>query len=318
MNPTDRNAVVEAMHRALSMPIEEQRAHMSAMQATVRKYNIFSWVKLFFDNLKRVKAMQEAMSTALLNPESKEKLRRAYASAKKRLLLLDYDGTLVQFRTDPLACAPDEELLHLLKKLSSLPENEVVVISGRNYETLGEWLGGLPINLVAEHGVWSRDKGAQWQINAAASADGWHAEAEEIMDFYVDRTPGTFVEHKSHSLAWHYRKAEKGLGELRKSELTSHLKHMLGERGYQVLDGDYVIEVKPEAVNKGRAAKFWFEAIAPELCLCLGDDTTDEDMFRELPATAFTVKVGTGTSYARYCVEGVADVRKLLSSLVDV
>lgn len=318
VNPTDRKAVVEAMHFALSMPVAEQRARMTAMQNTVRKYDIFNWVKLFFANLERAKAMQQSMSTIILTAPRLQSLCSAYNAASKRLLLLDYDGTLVHFQTDPLACAPDAQLLHLLKKLSDLPENVVVVISGRKHETLHEWLGHLPINLVAEHGVWSKNAGAQWQMNAAATANGWQGEAQEIMDFYVDRTPGTFVEMKSHSLAWHYRKAEKGLSELRKSELTSHLKHMLGDRGYQVLEGNNVVEVKPDVVNKGRAATAWHDAVAPDFTLCMGDDTTDEDMFRELPDTAFTVKVGAGTSHARFCVDGVDSVRKLLAALVEV
>jgi len=317
VNPTDENQVVEAMHRALQMPVEEQKQHMATMQATVRKYNIFSWVELFFENLERVKRLQVSMRTVALSAEKRSELVNSFQSAKKRLLLLDYDGTLVNFHNDPQACAPDYALLKDLSTLAKHPKNEVVVISGRKHETLGEWLGSLPVHLVAEHGVWSREAGKGWEKNIDADAEGWHAEAGEIMNFYVDRTPGTFVETKSNSLVWHYRKAEKGLGEMRKSELTSQLKHMLGERGFQVLDGDHVIELKPEGINKGRAAKLWQDAANAEFTLCLGDDTTDEDMFKSLPKTAFTVKVGPGTSHARFGIDGVKDVRDLLSLLVD-
>lgn len=317
VNPTDKNQVVEAMHRALQMPVKEQKQHMSAMQETVRKYNIFSWVELFFENLERVKRLQVSMRTVALSEEKRDVLINSFRDSEKRLLLLDYDGTLVSFHNDPLACVPDEALLKDLLALAKHPKNEVVVISGRKHETLGEWLGDLPVHLVAEHGVWSREAGKEWKKNTNADAEDWHAEAGEIMNFYVDRTPGTFVETKSNSLVWHYRKAEKGLGEMRKSELTSQLKHMLGERGFQVLDGDHVIELKPEGINKGRAAMLWQEAANAEFTLCLGDDTTDEDMFKSLPKTAFTVKVGPGTSHARYGIDGVKEVRKLLSQLVD-
>ncbi len=316
VNPNDKNQLVEAMHRALTMPKEEQKLHMSIMQETVRKYNIYNWVKLFFDNLKTVKKMQTTLSTTPLTAEGKKELISKYKSADRRLLLLDYDGTLVNFKNDPLACAPDDELMDIIRGLST--HNDVVVISGRNHEILDEWLGSLSVHLVAEHGVWSRTAGEEWKMNSAANAQTWHNEAREIMDFYVDRTPGTFVEKKSNSLVWHYRKAEKGLGEMRKSELTSHLKHMLGERGFQVMDGDHVVELKPESVNKGRAAEKWQETTNADFTLCLGDDTTDEDMFSALPENAFTVKVGPGSSHARFAVENVKAVRKLLSELIDV
>ncbi|MCA1761769.1 MAG: bifunctional alpha,alpha-trehalose-phosphate synthase (UDP-forming)/trehalose-phosphatase [Cryomorphaceae bacterium] len=316
VNPNDKNQLVEAMHRALTMPKEEQKLHMSIMQETVRKYNIYNWVKLFFDNLKAVKKMQTTMSTTPLTAEGQNELISKYKSAARRLLLLDYDGTLVNFKNDPLACAPDDELMDIIRGLST--HNDVVIISGRNHEILDEWLGSLSVHLVAEHGVWSRTAGEEWKMNSAANAQTWHNEAREIMDFYVDRTPGTFIEKKSNSLVWHYRKAEKGLGEMRKSELTSHLKHMLGERGFQVMDGDHVVELKPESVNKGRAAEKWQETTNADFTLCLGDDTTDEDMFSALPENAFTVKVGPGSSHARFAVENVKAVRKLLSELIDV
>lgn len=317
VNPTNQDQVVEAMHRALKMPKEEQKLHMAAMQETVRKYNIFSWVELFFENLEGVKQLQTSMRTEALSAEKRDQLIKAYRSSDKRLLLLDYDGTLVNFHNNPLACAPDEELKKILAALAASDKNEVVVISGRKHETLEEWLGHLPVHLVAEHGIWSREASKDWEISGGANADGWHAEAGEIMNFYVDRTPGTFVETKSNSLVWHYRKAEKGLGEMRKSELTSQLKHMLGERGFQVLDGDHVVELKPEGVNKGHAAKSWQEAMDASFILCIGDDTTDEDMFKVLKESAFTVKVGPGTSHARYGIEGVKDVRDLLSQLIN-
>lgn len=317
VNPTDQNEVVEAMHMALQMPEKEQKRRMAIMQESLRKYNIFQWVKLFFDNLQQVKVMQEALATPLLKASGRADMHGAYRKAGTRLLLLDYDGTLVPFHTDPLACAPGEALLKLLGQLADPPQNEVVVISGRKHDTLGQWLGDLPIHLVAEHGVWTRKAGEGWQIDELITDKAWQEQAEEIMEFYVDRTPGSFIETKSHSLAWHYRKVEKGLGEMRKSELTSHLKHMMGEKGFQVLDGDYVVEVKPDAINKGRAALAWHQHFEADFVLCIGDDTTDEDMFKALPDTAFTVKVGPGSSHASCAVEAVGDVHELLTSLIE-
>ncbi len=318
VNPTNQKQMVEAIKSALEMSQEEQRSRMELMQATVKKYNIFNWVNLFFNNLQIAKDNQKARAVLKLEGEKLELMIKKYRDAQNRLILLDYDGTLVQFHEDPEACAPDADLVQALKKLGNLPENKVVIISGRKKETLGEWLEKLPVSLVAEHGMWSKESDGEWQQNGRDSGAEWKDEAMEIMNFYVDRTPGSFVEKKSHSLAWHYRKVEKGLGEVRKSELSSHLKHMMNERGFHVLDGDNVIELKPDYTNKGIVAKQLFDQTNPDFAMCVGDDTTDEYMFEALPGESFTIKVGSGSSHARFGLESVKEVRTLLDQLIGL
>jgi trehalose 6-phosphate synthase/phosphatase len=316
VNPTDKMQMVRALKEALEMDESEQYRRMDLMQKTVKKYNIFNWVNLFFNNLMNVKNNQKELAVLKLTGNKEEELLNAYDAAKNRLLLLDYDGTLVEFNKDPLSCEPGDELRNQLGRLGDDPRNELVIISGRKGETLEEWLGDLPVSLVAEHGMWSKAKGGRWERDGGDSDTEWKEEAMEIMNFYVDRTPGSFIEEKSHSLAWHYRKVERGLGEVRKSELTSHLKHMLNERGFHVLDGDHVIELKPDYTNKGRVAKELFDKLKPDFTLCLGDDTTDEYMFEALPEEAYSIKVGSGTSYASYGLESVGEVRNLLNKLL--
>jgi trehalose 6-phosphate synthase/phosphatase len=317
VNPTNQGQMVEALKMALEMDPKEQKRRMKLLQATVSKYDIFNWVALFFDNLENVKENQRSRGVIQLAGKNRKELLSDYEKAKSRLILLDYDGTLVEFNDDPEACAPDEALKNALTELGSDSRNVVTVISGRKKESLGNWLGDLPIRLVAEHGMWTK-QGNSWEMNGSKLGDGWREEAMEIMNFYVDRTPGSFVEEKSYSLAWHYRKVEKGLGEVRKSELTSHLKHMMTEKGFHVMDGDHVVELKPDFTNKGRVAKQLFEEVNPDFTVCLGDDTTDEYMFEALPEAAFTVKVGNGSSYARFGLESVKQVRSLLEDFQNL
>ncbi len=317
VNPNDRKQMVEALHQALNMSQEEQVERMSLMQETVQKYNIFNWVKVFFDNLMNIKESQTDMATIRLYGSNRADMLRRYDKSNSALILLDYDGTLMEFHEDPTSRFPDKDLLRLLKGLSENPTNHVVVISGRDAETLEKWLGHLPVHLVAEHGIWSRPLDGEWTKKESGD-DDWKADAFEIMNFYVDRTPGSFIEEKSHSLAWHYRRVEKGLGEVRKSELSSHLKHMMNSRGFHVMDGDHVVELKPNYTNKGVVAKEIFLQLKPDFTLCMGDDVTDEYMFEALPVEVYTVKVGPGASYARYGLEGVTDVRAFLNDLVTI
>ena len=79
----------------------------------------------------------------------------SYANSKKRILFLDYDGTLSWFKKDPEDAKPDEQLYKILKELPSDERNTVVIISGRDKETLGRWFDPTwNIHFIAEHGVW--------------------------------------------------------------------------------------------------------------------------------------------------------------------
>jgi trehalose 6-phosphate synthase/phosphatase len=317
VNPNNQQAMANTLKKALEMPVKEQKRHNAVMQKSLKKYSIFNWVELFISNLKWVKEKQHRLDTLQLAPQRKAQLVKDYKNSKKRLLLLDYDGTLVPFNDDPLACQPDEELLTLLSKLGQNPKNNLVVISGRKADTLGEWLGHLPLKLVAEHGIWTKEKNADWALNQELMNANWKEEARNIINFYVDRTPGSFLEEKRHALVWHYRKVEKGLGELRSSELGSHLKHFMEQQRLQVLHGNHVVEVKPNAVNKGIISEGLHQKMKPDFTLAFGDDRTDEDIFEKLPQEAYTLKVGKGASMARFSVEDHRQVRSILKDLLS-
>lgn len=316
INPNDRPGMVRALEEALEMPEQEQIRRMDIMQRSLKKFTIFHWVNLFIQNLKEVKEGQSAMTTERMNPGIQNEIVSHYQSAEKRLLLLDYDGTLVPFHNNPLDSRPDTELIHLITELSSNPQNQVTIISGRNNDTLQEWLGQYPVDMIAEHGVWFKEYGKEWQIQIDPNNDDWREETLEIMTFYADRTPGALIEEKKYALVWHYRRAEKGLGDLRSSELSSHLRHYLSGKGIDVMEGNQIVEVKPSAINKGIAATQYMAGKEYDFIFAVGDDRTDEDTFRALRDKAYTIKVGGGSSHARYGVSSYRIVRHLLGKFV--
>ncbi|QCK17096.1 bifunctional alpha,alpha-trehalose-phosphate synthase (UDP-forming)/trehalose-phosphatase [Mangrovivirga cuniculi] len=315
VNPNNQKQMVEALYRALTMPAPEQKKHLDVMNDSIKKYNIHHWVKLFMDRLTFIKEEQKQQATKMIDLNAIGTIKDEYRKADSRVLFLDYDGTLVGFNNDPKKVAPDEELVSLLDDLSKDDKNRVVVISGRDKNTLNEWLGGLDIDLICEHGVWLRERGSNWK-NITKLDPSWKDQIKPVLDRYVDRTPGSFIEEKDFSLAWHYRKVETGLGEMRARELTSHLKYLAAPMDLMVLEGDMVVEIKNSQVNKGRAAQKWIEKFPAEFNLAIGDDKTDEDTFSVMPDEAFTIKVGIGNSNADYSVEDHDQVRVLLKSLL--
>ncbi|MEO9871991.1 bifunctional alpha,alpha-trehalose-phosphate synthase (UDP-forming)/trehalose-phosphatase [Ekhidna sp.] len=314
INPNDKNQLVSALKEALTMPIEEQQARMDIMQNSIKRYNIHSWVSLFMQQLNSVKQEQENLQTKPFTVDVREELLDAYSKSNKRIILLDYDGTLVGFHANPNDSKPDAELEQILTKLTKDERNHVVVISGRGKDTLEEWLSKFKIDFIAEHGVWHKQRGEEWKRFVDLD-NSWQDEFHKVLEMYVDRTPGSFIEKKDYSLVWHYRKVETGLGDLRSRELTSHLKYLSAERDLQVQEGDMVIEIKNSSVNKGTAAASWLKRQPYDFFFAAGDDWTDEDTFKAMPDQAHTIKVGSSSSTAKYRVESFRDVRKILIDL---
>lgn len=316
VNPNNIGDLVDAIIQAINMPLEEQQNRMKSMRAIVSKFNIHLWVKNFMDKLKEVKTMQESLHTKHAVASIKNQIRNDYKNAKDRYIFLDYDGTLVGFNADINKASPDEELYEILKNLAKDPANQVIIISGRNYQTLEQWFGHLDVDMIAEHGAWQKYKHTDWKPLPLLT-DKWKQEIKLVLDTYTDRTPGSFIEEKSYSLVWHYRKVEEGLGALRANEIINHLRMVIADKGLQMMPGNKVIEFKNIEVNKGKAAQNWLYGQNPDFILALGDDHTDEDIFKALPKEAYTIKVGSNISEARYYLKDFREVRALLQELIQ-
>lgn len=315
VNPNNIGDIMENIITALNMAVAEQNMRMSSMKSVVKKFNIHLWVRNFMDKLKEVKEIQESLQTKHAVQAVRDRIAKDYAKATERYIFLDYDGTLVGFNGDIDKAAPDEELYTILKGLSDDAANRVIIISGRRYQTLEQWFGHLNLDMIAEHGAWQKQQSEEWKPLPLLT-DKWKQEIKAVLDTYTDRTPGSFIEEKSYSLVWHYRKVEDGLGELRSNEIINHLRLIIAEKGLQMMPGNKVIEFKNIEVNKGKAAQNWLYGNQPDFILALGDDHTDEDIFKALSPEAYTIKVGSNISAARYYLRDFKEVRQLLNTLL--
>ena len=311
VNPNNIYQLSESIVAALTMPLEEQKRRMHIMRDLVHRYNVSNWVATFMINLHNAKNRQRSLQTKYITPRTEEYIKNKYAKATKRLLLLDYDGTLTGFTDVPSHANPDKELYSLLEDLAKDEKNDVVVISGRAHTKLEEWFGKMPLHLIGEHGVWYRERGREWdQLKGLSS--GWKTDIQPILDTYNERTPGAFTEEKTSSLVWHFRKVEENLGETRAAELINTLRYTIADLGLQMLRGNKVVEIKSIEANKGKSATHYINQNHYDFALAIGDDTTDEDMFVALADKAFTIKVGSDMSAAKYFLKDVRDVRRFL------
>ncbi len=317
VNPNNLDEVAEALKEALSMPEREQIRRNVIMKRRIRRYDVLKWGREFLGRLSYVKELQKGLLAKELSGRERERMLRKYSRAKSRLLLLDYDGTLIPFSEKPEDAKPDRELIEILKGLSSDERNEIVVISGRDRDSLELWFSELDIGLVAEHGAWIREGKGMWEMVEPLRSD-WKDTIRPILELYVDRTPGSFIEEKEFSLVWHYRKADPELGRVRASELKDNLLHLTVNLNLRVLEGSKVIEIKNVGVDKGKAAQRWIRKRRWGFILAAGDDWTDEDLFSSLPEWAYSIKVGKGSSSAKFNVDSPFEVRKLLREFTEL
>jgi trehalose 6-phosphate synthase/phosphatase len=170
------------------------------------------------------------------------------------------------------------------------------------------------VGLVAEHGVWLKPKGGEWRMLKALTTD-WKERVRPILQLYVDRLPGALLEEKEFSLAWHYRRADPEQASRRARELLDALAGFTRNVDVQVLEGNKVLEVRNTGVSKGTAATEWLAGLGADFILAIGDDWTDEDLFRALPANAYSVRVGLANTAARYYLGSHTAVRRVLREL---
>ncbi|WP_297907164.1 bifunctional alpha,alpha-trehalose-phosphate synthase (UDP-forming)/trehalose-phosphatase [uncultured Parabacteroides sp.] len=313
INPNDTGEIEAAICEALEMPEEEQMARLERMRKIVSTQTVNKWAADFVDGLNDTFTKNTWLCEKRLSKEAVGTIRHSYLNARRRLILLDYDGTLAAIENRPEDARPTEEILALLRKLSEDPANHVVINSGRDQSTLEEWLGALPISLAAEHGA-SYKEGGVWHQNL--SKIHWAPELLSILRLFIDKTPRAHLEIKDAALAWHYRESDAWLGALRARQLIHALMPVCMRRGLQILSGDKVVEVKSLECNKGSEVNRLLARRHYDFILAMGDDTTDEDMFQALPKDAVTIKIGNVSEIANYHMSSQEQVLPFLRSLL--
>ena len=316
VNPMDKNEVAEAIQVALTMSGEEQQQKLDILQKRLKDYNVIHWVKDFLKQLDEVKESQQSQATKHLSQSELNGIVSNFKDASTRYLFLDYDGTLVPYARHPRLAIPNEDLIELLRVISSDTRTETTIISGRDSATLESWFKDLPINLVAEHGASIRMKNGAWQHEQPID-QSWKPMIRPTLELFEQRSPGALIEEKNHTLAWHYRNVNPELGFIRSRELLDNLHHLLRNSPLHIIDGNKVIEVRMAGVDKGSVAQKLLANRHDEFVMAVGDDKTDEDMFRVLAEKAVTIKIGRGNTMAKFSLANQAEMIRLLNQLAN-
>jgi trehalose 6-phosphate synthase/phosphatase len=236
-----------------------------------------------------------------------------YVQSHNRLFLLDYDGTLVNYKTRPERAVPTSKLLGVLSRLCADPANQVVIVSGRDRHFLDQHFEAMPLGVAAEHGYYVRDHGTRWHTTSRGH-HGWKQLVRRHMQAAARGLPGVKIETKVSSLVWHYDGAPHAAVKAA-TRLRGQLRPHLAELGLVAERGRKIVEVRLAGVHKGQVVRRWLKQSRWDFIFAAGDDTTDEDLFAALPADAMSVKVGPGATLARTRLPTPSSLVKLLEDL---
>lgn len=314
VNPNDINEIAEAIKEALEMPVIQQIHRNKTLHERIKRYTVKYWAEDFLQKLDENSYGALHAETIWIKAKDRKSILEKYNCSKKRLLVFDYDGTLTPICQLPGQAKPSSDLLKLLRKIGKDPNTTLLICSGRTKKDMESWFGSLPIDLSAEHGVWIRPTGGEWEQHMVLN-DSWKKQIKPVIESYVDRTPKSFIEDKTLGLAWHYRRCEPDQANVRLNELRDTLMEYIQNENLCLLDGSKVLEVRDVNASKGNIVNLWLQKDNWDFILCAGDDVTDEEMFNVMPEDAFSIKVGTDASAATYHVKDYNAIIELLSCL---
>lgn len=315
VNPYNIRSLVGGLKDALNMTPTGFRRRARNMQRYLKRHTIDTWAEGFIGLLETPLPTPRMHRTRTISPAITSSVRADYRRAHHRLILIDYDGTLQPIVRNPKHATPSKDTLALLRRLSKDPRNHVVVISGRDKCTLTLWLGDLPITLVAEHGAWVRFHDRTHWKQMVLQKPAWKEKVQTLFDYYARISPGATIENKDWSIVWHYRNTPPYYAQKHLVALRRLLKPIAAKEKLCLQENKMNLEVMPLDISKAHSVQEWLLG-EHDFVLAIGDDTTDEDMFKILPPMAHSVKVGRGRTTAGLRTASPDGVHTLLKNLL--
>ncbi|RIB12039.1 glycosyltransferase family 20 protein [Gigaspora rosea] len=347
VNPWNTEELANAIHEAVTMPDPLRKSNHQKLYRYVTKYTAANWGTSFVSELLRV---SKEFNSHMIIPRLKinQVVEAAKASTKKRIILLDYDGTLTATHKLAEYANPSSQIVSLLKTLQSKPNTYIYILSGRGRKHLDQWFGSTGIGLSSEHGCfYKHPKCLQGKVDPISNSlaegrfikeesDEWYRLVEQIdstwkenvhvlFQHYTDRTPGTFIEEKEINLTWHYRGADLEFGSWQATELQVNLEKQLCHMPLSIILGNKTLEVRPLAVDKATAVRAIMKDLQltrdqADFVLCVGDGQTDEPVFallKEHFPDCFTSTVEKKQTEANYYLEDILEVQNLIEKLAS-
>nr|POE70033.1 putative alpha,alpha-trehalose-phosphate synthase [udp-forming] 11 [Quercus suber] len=347
VNPWNIDDLSSGMYHGITAKDAEKELRHEKHYKYISTHDVSYWAKSFDHDLVRACKLHDDMRfwsmgmglrfrvVALSKNFKKLSMDHAvwtYSGMNNRLILLDYDGTVIPENSADKT--PSSKVISVLNSLCSDPKNIVFIVSGRGRDNLSQWFSPCEkLGISAEHGYFTRwTKDSSWETCTLTMSFDWKNMVLPVMEHYTEETDGSFIEQKESALVWHHEHADVLFGSFQAKDLLHHLENVLSNEPVVVKRGRGIVEVKPQGISKGTAVENIISTMIsqgkePDFVLCIGDDYSDEVMFEtiaakvpnQLPAAAkvFPCSVGMKPSKAKYFLDDTDEVMKLLQGLAN-
>ena len=248
-----------------------------------------------------------------------DKMKDGLTSRKKKLVFLDFDGTLVSIAESPSAVRVDPRTKNVLRTLSADDHVQLVIISGRPLNELRRYLHLKNAVIVGNHGLEINGRGMQLPPNAKKSR-----KMKKLIGILSQKFkmafacyPGIWVEDKHYTMSIHFRKLPRGQGAIF-WELVWFFRQKYKKYPISWMRGKKVMEIRPSIFwGKGETVNYLMGKFPRAVPVAIGDDKMDEEMFRALKGRGgVSVRVGySRSSLADYYLSSPYDVKVFLQKL---
>ncbi|KAL1635695.1 Trehalose-6-P synthase/phosphatase complex subunit [Diplodia intermedia] len=322
VNPWDYQKCAEAIKTALEMDPDEKERRYTRLRNVVMHHTGEYWCTTLTKTLARVHEEHFMRDTMSIPRLSVHQLCERYKGSERRIFILDYEGTLASYGspTSIIMTSP-QRVIDALNEILMDDKNIVYVMSGRTPEELERLFSRVPgLGIIAENGCFVREFGKEgWTAFADTSkVDEWKDSVKGILQYYLERVEGSWLEERHCSLFFHYDKADDfDAAATQAGECATHINDVCESAHVHAVPIDKSILIEPLDWSKGSAATHIFNklhknnldkgASSPaDFLLVAGDDREDEVIFRwanKLATTGVirdvtTVSVGTRNTEA--------------------
>lgn len=351
VNPYNQNSILEALDSLNnSFKYEGCRKHDTKWLYvnTMQK-----WAVSFLTDLKRAQKNPKLMQymkhgmgdkmklVALRKNFSKlniETLLATYKRAHYRAMFFDNEGTLVDHlkgsSSGQFTCTAGNKLIDCLRDLCQDPQNIIFIITGREKKVLDSTYNIPNLGLAAEFGAFIKWNQSDWESRLKIN-EIWKETSKHIIESYVIRTEGSYLEEKENSIVFQYKNCDIEYGNWQAKELVSQLDVLLNLyiNECEVVEGTGYVEVKPRTINKGYTVEYLLEecynaGIVFDFVFVVGDDASDEEMFKVLKdmvlsknhsirdtARCFSCTLGRKPTEADYYLNDSSEILHYLEAL---
>lgn len=325
INPWDIEQTAEILNTALSLTIHQRRNQHKPMIKYLESYDATNWAASFMTALYKTREFKSLEKLIRLDAQHLPKNLQTISKHPK-LIVTDYDGTLVPFASRPEDATLPKSVADQLRKFIDAGHH-ILVVSGRSASFLDQQFSNLNVSLAAEHGAvvkLKRSSASKWRSLVTTQIQRWYPTAWQMMKDYSSRVPESHVERKKYAIVWHFRESPATFASYMALKLAEELAAGLANQPVEILAGNHIVEARAIEANKGMFLR-WFLKEHPQFesnddfpsCIVAGDDRTDEDLFKAVDQErCLTIKIGPGISNARYRVDTPDQYLEIMNSLL--